>query len=284
MLSSLYSKFIISSAPIMQHRTITRYRNLVRNIRNWPLYFTRKLQKGYEGLSFVTRGNPMRFRVPSWALYQVFKEIFVSDFYDIDNLLKKIPPRPLVVDIGANAGYFNMLLFSKIADATVYAYEPIPSNYALFQQNIALNPALGDRIHLFNKAVTGTPQEAVELFMETDTANSVIASVFSDFDRQNQFTLRVPAISLGQILGESQIEHVDLLKIDCEGSEYPIIYETPLSCWGKISVMTIEVHDLDKEQRNVGYLARYLESLGYEVVSVPAQSNCHTLEAIRRNR
>jgi len=266
----------------MQHRTIPRYRNLVRNIRNWPLYFTRKLRKGYEDISFVTRGNPLRFRVPSWALYQVFKEIFVSDFYDIDVVLKKLPARPVVVDIGANAGYFNMLLFSKIVDATVYAYEPIPSNYALFQQNIALNPALAGRIHLFNKAVTGTPQEAVKLFMETDAANSVIASVFSDFDRQNQFTHRVPAVSLSQILEENQIERVDLLKIDCEGSEYPIIYETPASCWGKISMMTIEVHDLDKNQRNVSHLARYLGSQGYQVASAPFHSNCHALEAVRR--
>ncbi len=188
----------------------------------------------------------------------------------------------MVVDIGANAGYFNMLLFSKIADATVYAYEPIPSNCALFQQNIALNPALASRIHLFNKAVTGTPQEAVQLFMETDAANSVIASVFSDFDRQNQFTHRVPAVSLSQILEENQIERVDLLKIDCEGSEYPIIYETPRSCWRKISMLTIEVHDLDKDQRNVSHLARYLESHGYQVASAPFHSNCHALEAVRR--
>jgi FkbM family methyltransferase len=268
----------------MQHRTIPRYRNLVRNIRNWPLYFTRKFRKGYEDISFVTRGNPLRFRVPSWALYQVFKEIFVSDFYDIAALLKKLPARPVVVDIGANAGYFNMLLFSKIVHATVFAYEPIPSNYALFQQNIALNPALSSRIHLFNKAVTGTPQEAVTLFMETDGANSVIASIFSDFDGQNQFTLRVPAVSLRQILDENQVERVDLLKIDCEGSEYPIIYETPPSCWEKISILTIEVHDLDKDQRNVSHLAHYLESQGYRVASAPVHSNCHSLEAVRRNR
>ena len=268
----------------MQRGTLARYRNLVRHIRNWPLYFTRKLRKGYQGLSFVTRGNPLHFQVPSWELYLVFKEIFVSDFYDIDALLKKLPPRPVVLDIGANAGYFNMLLFSKIREATVYAYEPVPANYALFQQNIARNPSLGNRIHLFNKAVTGTPKEAVELFMETEVANSVIASVYSDFDGQNHFTLRVPAISLGQILEQTGIEQADLVKIDCEGSEYPIIYETPASCWGRIRLLTIEVHNLDKDQRNVGHLTRFLESQGYEVVSASAHSNCHTLVASRKNK
>lgn len=268
----------------MKHGTTARYLNLIRNIRNWPLYFTRKLRKGYEGISFVTRGNSMRFRVPSWSLYQVFKEIFVADFYEIDALLKKLPPRPVVLDIGANAGYFNMLLFSKITEATVYAYEPVPANCTLFQQNMALNPSLDKHIRLFNKAVTGTPKETVELFMETDVASSVIASVYDDFDRQNRFALRVPAISLEQILNECQIERVDLLKIDCEGSEYPIIYETPTSCWRKINLLSIEVHDLDRDRRNVDELARYLKSLGYEVVSAPAHSNCHTLEAVRRNK
>jgi FkbM family methyltransferase len=269
---------------MMKHRPMAQYRNLVRNIRNWPLYFTRQLRKEFQGLSFVTRGNPMRFRVPTWALYTVFNEIFVSDFYKIDALLKKLPPRPVVLDIGANAGYFDMLLFSKIEEATVYAYEPIPSNYTLFQQNIALNPSLGKHIHLFNRAVTGIPREAIELFMETDVANSVIASVYSDFDRQNRFTLRVPAISLGQILEECQIERFDLVKIDCEGSEYPILYETPVCCWEKINLLTVEVHDLDQDQRNVGCLSLFLKSRGYEVVSAPVHDNCHSLEAIRRNK
>jgi len=266
----------------MEQQTTARYRNLIRHIRNWPLYFSRKLRKGYRAMSFVTRGNRLRFRVPTWSLFLVFKEIFVSDFYGIDALLKKLPPRPVVLDIGANAGYFEMILFSKMAEATVYAYEPIPSNYTLFQQNLALNPSLSDRIHLFNKAVTGTPQETVELFMETETENSVIASVYSDFDRKNHFTLRVPAISLGQILEETGIERADLVKIDCEGSEYPIIYETPAACWEKLSFLTIEVHDLDEQQRNVGYLSRFLEQQGYAVVSALAHDNCHALEAIRK--
>jgi FkbM family methyltransferase len=268
----------------VQQRLTARYWNLVRNIRNWPLYFTRKLQKGFEEASFVTRGNSIRFRVPSHALYLVFKEIFLSDFYAIDALLKKLPPRPVVLDIGANAGYFEMMLFSKTEAATVYAYEPILSNVTLFQQNVALNPGLSNRIHVFNKAVTGTPREAVQLFMETDTGNSVIASIYADFDRQNHFGVQVPAVSLQQILEENGIERADLVKIDCEGSEYPIIYETPAACWEKMSVLTIEVHDLDEQQRNVGYLTRFLEKQGYEVVSARAHDNCHALEAIRKKK
>jgi len=268
----------------MQSGVTAKYRNLIRHVRNWPRYFTRRLQKEFEEVSFVTRGNPMRFRVPSQALYVVFREIFVLDFYGIDALVRKLPPRPVVLDIGANAGYFVMMLFAKTAEATVYAYEPIPCNFALLQQNIALNPSLRDRTHVFNRAVTGIPKDSVELFMETNTENSVIASVYADFDRQNRFALRVPAISLVQILEENGIERADLVKIDCEGSEYPIIYDTPAACWDKVSVLAIEVHDLDEHQRNVGYLTGFLESQGYEVVSTPTHGICHALEAIRKKR
>jgi len=266
----------------MVKNSISRYRNLFRHIRNWSGYFTRKLKKGFNPMEFTTRGNPMRFRVPSTGLYLVFKEIFVTDFYEIDTLVKQLPANPLVVDIGANAGYFNMMLFSKVKDATVYAYEPIKVNFELFKSNISLNAGLDKRIHLFNKAVTGTPIESVELFMEHSADNSVIASIYSDFDQQNKYSTKVPAISLKEIIEGNGFNKVDLLKVDCEGSEYPIIYETPVSVWNKVNRLTIEVHNLDNETRNHEYLGKFLEKQGYSINSYFVHANCYALNAIRK--
>ena len=231
---------------------------------------------------FVTKGYPQKFLVPSKALYLVFKEIFVSDFYDIDKLVAALPANPVIIDIGANAGYFNIMLFSKIKDATVYAYEPIPSNYELFTKNIALNPALATKIHLFNKAVTGTPQQAVELYMEEASDNSVIASVYADFDTQNKHTIKVPAISFTEIINNNNLQHIDLVKVDCEGSEYPIIYETPAAVWDKINMLTIEVHNLDEETRNARFLLQFLAHKKFTVATAFAHSNCYTLTATKQ--
>ena len=232
-------------------------------------------------MEFITRGNPIRFRVPTTGLYLVFKEIFVTDFYDIDALVKQLPPRPLIVDIGANAGYFNIMLFSKIKEATVYAYEPIPVNYELFRKNISFNPGMEKNIHLFNKAVTGTPRENVELFMEHSADNSVIASIYSDFDHQNKYSIKVPAISLQEIFDGNGFTHVDLLKVDCEGSEYPIIYETPPALWAKVKRLTIEVHNLDTDKRNETYLGKFLQQQGYTVEMQFVHTNCSVLNAVR---
>jgi len=265
----------------MVHTSVERYKNLVRHIDNWPDYFFRKLKKGFHPAAFVTKGYAQKFLVPSKALYLVFKEIFVTDFYAIDKLVKSLPPNPVIIDIGANAGYFNIILFSKINEGTVYAYEPIPSNYELFKKNISLNPLLQNKIHLFNNAVTGTPQEYVELFMETNDNNSVIASVYADFDTQNKHSIKVPAISLYQIIKTNNLQYVDLIKIDCEGSEYPIIYETPGEVWDKINRLTVEVHNLDEEKRNVSFLTKFLKQKGYAVETGIAHTNCFTLTAFK---
>lgn len=266
----------------MVHSSTARYKNLFRHIQNWAVYFTRKLHKGFQPITFITKGHPIKFLVPSKALYLVFKEIFVTDFYGIDGLAKSLPPGPVIVDIGANAGYFNVILFSKIKTATVYAYEPILSNYQLFAKIIDMNPALQNKIHLFNKAVVGSPRGDIELFMETASDNSVIASVYADFDVQNRHTIKVPAISLEQIITENKLLRVDLLKVDCEGSEYPIIYETPSHVWDKIQQLTIEVHNLDQEKRNVDFLNQFLQNKGYTTVQEPAHTNCFTLTAAKQ--
>lgn len=266
----------------MVNSSIARYQNLFRHIQNWTVYFTRKFKKGFRPITFVTRGYARKFLVPSKALYLVFKEIFVTDFYTIDDLVALLPANPVIIDIGANVGYFNIILFSKIKEATVYAYEPIPSNYELFKKNISLNPSLQNNIHLFNKAVTGIPANYVELFMEASSDNSVIASVYADFDTQNKHSLKVPAISLLQIMEDNKLQHIDLIKIDCEGSEYPIIYETPVSVWNQINMLTIEVHNLDEEKRNVHFLGNFLQQNGYLVQTASAHSNCFTLTAARK--
>jgi FkbM family methyltransferase len=266
----------------MVNHSLARYQNLFSHIQNWSVYFTRKFRKAFQPITFITKGNKLKFLVPSKALYLVFKEIFVTDFYAINKLVAMLPPNPVIIDIGANAGYFNIMLFSKIKEATVYAYEPIPSNYELFKKNISLNPILQNNIHLFNKAVTGTPQDYIELFMEAAADNSVIASVYADFDTQNHHTIKVPAISLEQIINENKLQHIDLIKVDCEGSEYPVIYETAARVWEKINMLTIEVHKLDDKMRNEKFLQNFLQEKGYTVVIEPAHSNCYTLTAIKK--
>ena len=266
----------------MTTRTLARYRNLFANIANWPHYFLAKRQPGFAPRRFVTTRNALRFEVTSIALYAVFKEIFLEDFYTIRALAKALPRNPVVIDVGANAGYFCLLLFSKRPDAQAYAYEPIPENHELFTKHLAWNPSMARQLRLHHAAVTGRPVESVELFREPDQDQSVTASVFKDFATHNRASVRVPAVTLASIMYDNKLTRVDLLKLDCEGSEYPIVYDTPAELWPAIQSIFLEVHDLDNDRRNVGAITRFLEAQGYRCSHEAAKNGCWALVA-RRN-
>ncbi len=266
----------------MTDSSLGRYANLFRNIQNWPNYFAHKQSSVFKPTRFVTRGAGLSFDVPTRELYLVFKEIFLTDFYSIQNWVHQLPSAPVVIDVGANAGYFNMLLLSKRPDARVYAYEAIESNVRLFEKNIEINPMIGDKIQLFHRAVTGKPMDTITLYKEADAGNSVTASVFNDFETHNLSAVTVKAISLAQILEENKLDHVDFLKLDCEGSEYPILYDSPKELWKKVKSIFLEVHNLDADTRNFTFIKNFLETEGYEISSQLARNGCYAMYAQKK--
>jgi FkbM family methyltransferase len=266
----------------MPIKGLARYSKLAKNIVNWQEYIGDKITRKNRNLLFKTRPYAIEFEVPR-ALYLVFKEIFMEDFYEISQLVKKLPVNAVVVDVGANGGFFIYLLLSKLPNVKVFAFEPLSSNVALFQKNIQANRILENNISLFQKAVTGARKDSIQLFTEATTDNTVVASVFSQFHEENNSVVSVPAISLTSIIEEQKLDMIDLLKLDCEGSEYDIIYNTDPSVFKKINLMVIEVHEIDNERNNLNTLNNYLQQLGYRTKYSNVTSSTYFLQAEKRN-
>ena len=263
----------------MSVKGFDRYKQLHKNISNWQEYIFHKSERKKRSLEFVTRPNPIYFEVPE-SLYQVFKEIFMEDFYEAEKLMAKLPSNPTIVDVGANAVFFNVLLFSKLKTARVLAYEPLPSNIELFKKTIDRNPPMKN-IQLIQAAVTGISKESIELFTEDTEYNTVVSSIFSSFNKLNQKRISVAAQSLTSIIEKNDLEKVDLLKLDCEGSEYDIIYNTDVAVLEKVNMMVIEVHQIDEQKNNLDSVNGYLQSLGYSTRHMPVQEGSFYLEALK---
>lgn len=259
---------------------LSRYARLWRHIDNPGEYLLHKKDRQHRDFQFTTKPLPITFRVPN-SLYLVFKEIFMTDVYEIDTLVQQLPASPVIIDIGANVGFFGIQLLSKMDAATIYAYEPMPANVQMLRETMDRNPRLAHCLHLHQRAVTGNPLDHIELFAEAEESSQVVASVISGFNNNNTNRLTVPAITLSDIIQQHDLPRIDLLKMDCEGSEYDILYNTDPALIQRITRMTIEVHDLDTEQNNVGYFADYLQQLGYQTTHSPINSFCHALEAVR---
>lgn len=261
----------------MPKKGLFRYFALVANIKNFSEYLFNKCYRSKRSLHFVTKPNMLKFDVPE-SLYQVFKEIFMADVYSIKQLVQLLPKKPIIIDIGANAGYFDILILSKIKHAIIHAYEPIPSNIAMIKNVIATNQLEGN-ILLHQKAVTGLPIAGLDLYIEDTNDNQVVASIFHGFNKSNTKKINIPAITLLDIINNIDKLIIDLLKMDCEGSEYDIIYNTPSHIITRIKLLEIEVHDVDKEKNNIQYFNKYLQQLGYKTSYQPINNFCYALQA-----
>lgn len=260
--------------------TIKKYRNLFRNILNSKEYLLHKSKYQTRNLHFITKPERIKFEVPG-NLYIVFKEIFMQDFYHIQKLLDLLPSNATIIDIGANAGFFPVLLLSKRKDLTVYAYEPLPSNIQWIERLIRNNPHIKNNLKLFQLAVGAEAAGTLELFLENTEAETSIASIHRSFNAVNTSSIRIPSTNLSSIIEQNKLEHVDFLKLDCEGSEYDILYNSPDEVLKKISCMGIETHELPGEKNNHIALQKFLESKGYRIESEIAGNGCYYLFALR---
>jgi FkbM family methyltransferase len=259
-----------------------RYIELFKHISNPFEYIFNRSKRRTRPLKFTTKPANIHFEVQQ-SLYPVFKEIFMEDVYCISSVVKELPSNPVIIDIGANAGFFDILFLSKIPGATIYAYEPLPDNIQQIQKLISANPQLQDKLLTTQAAVTGTAKQNIDLYIEKEPQSSVVASVFANFDKRNTRKISVQCITLTEIIINNNLQTVDVMKIDCEGSEYDILYNTDPSIIRRAKMLLIEVHDLDEHQNNITALNNFLKKTGYITTHRPINKFCHALEAVLNN-
>jgi FkbM family methyltransferase len=244
--------------------------------------------------------------------YERCRESFRLDPFEVDNILNPVAlgdeyrisgqrfrKRDVIVDIGAHVGVFTYLCHAKGSRA-IYAYEPSSRNFLRLREHVGALPG----VHCAQAAVwrsdTGC---AASLHLspadcENTGANSVLARGQAiDFSTQRLHAGAaeaepVPAIPLDAIL--ERFDRVKLLKLDCEGSEFPILLTS--SRLDRVERIVGELHEcgaeviarLAPESRVSGYdeyrlddLVRRLESLGFRIHLRQTSQNLWLFDARR---
>ncbi len=132
----------------------------------------------------------------------------------------RLAPDAVVVDIGVHVGAFSYLALTRGA-AEVHGFEPEPSNYACAAGNLA---PFGGRVHLYNQAVWRSDAAAgpqLNFWASTDPANTGGGTVIWDTD--GPLVDAVPFDRIVDAVSRGGQRRIDLLKIDCEGAEFPIL-------------------------------------------------------------
>ena len=241
--------------------SLHRYANLIRSVSNWPAYFMFKRRRDRTGtVRMRDRKNRVQFDVPR-SLLGIFKEIYLSDIYAMAPLRKVLPPRPNIIDVGANIGIFSLRLLALKPGATVLAYEPLPSNFSVLHDNADLNPQVRDRLRVFQCAVSGKNESEQRIYFDPDKPNTPTASLIQSFAASNRKSVQVPTVSLDAIVEEHALERIHLLKLDCEGSEFDILSGASPEVLAKIDAIVMEVHEAGDQ--TIERMQRDLHALGF---------------------
>jgi FkbM family methyltransferase len=166
-----------------------------------------------------------------WAdMYAIFFQgIYTPPFLPIEK-------NDTVVDIGANIGVFTIYAATRTRKQNkVYAFEPFPINFEALQQNIRANRL--NNVIPCKLAVS--VQSGTELFTDsTDDWRLKIVALIA-----TEKYIEVPSIILEDLMDQNHLEQIDLLKMDCEGSEGIILRSTSRSYLQRIRNISMEFHD-----------------------------------------
>jgi FkbM family methyltransferase len=208
------------------------------------------------------------------GLRALVEEIFFRKMYTPPHL--PIESGDVVVDIGANNGVFTIFAASMTQNA-VYAYEPFPSNFKFLEQNICANGlknvipfklAVSDKIGS-SKLFLNPSDGRQNLLSEYIIPNRIedyrnyedLTYLISGSDDLEKY-VEVPTTTLQEIIESNNIEWIDFLKMDCEGSEGSIFASTPKEYLQRIRKIAMEFHD-HLSVLNHNDIQKLLEEVGF---------------------
>lgn len=187
--------------------------------------------RGRGGRDYVVRTNGVRVHVEHGTTdAATLDQAFVQDVYEPSAAaaarLDALGRPPVVLDLGANVGMFGLWAAARWPGARITAAEPVPRNLALLRRNFAMLP-------------NGT----------TEVVAAAVAT------RDGEVTFGGGAFTNGRILEGGDgltvasrdvfalTDGVDLLKLDIEGGEWPILADERFAAQGAPVVM-LEYHPM----------------------------------------
>jgi FkbM family methyltransferase len=174
----------------------------------------------------------------------IFWEIFVDQCYVLPSEFR--PSSGVFFDIGANVGLSSVLLTMTWPEIKIYAFEPLQNNYDLLVENTALSKKIIP-LNLAISKKTGEGGFAVPI-------DGNIGQGFLNPDG----TFRVPCVSIEDFCRNEHITSLDLVKIDCEGCEYEVLFGLNQNILKNIKVIIGELHG-DRAFELLYYLSQWFD-------------------------
>ncbi|MGN0495227.1 MAG: FkbM family methyltransferase [Lachnospiraceae bacterium] len=142
----------------------------------------------------------------------------------------------VIVDAGANIGLFSLICKSINSRAKIICIEPESDNYHLLSKNVIDGTCYKNGLWNKDAKLQVVPRNTGEW-----------GFIVKEVEESASNTDVIEAISIDSIMNREEINHIDILKIDIEGSEYELFDETAEAWLDQVKCLIIELHDRIKE-------------------------------------
>jgi FkbM family methyltransferase len=195
---------------------------------------------------------------PNEPLLALFQELWLEECYTRGRFTPGAGH--LVVDVGAHVGIFTVWAASRHPEVRVLAVEPSPRSFQFLQENVACNGL--QNVTLVRSACgreTGEAQlysrgrNVADTLCKRDAAGRELAPLAS-----------TPVLGLDALFKRYRVNRCDLLKLDCEGAEYEILFNAARDTLARIERIAMEYH-VGLGEHTPLELGLYLEAHGFKV-------------------
>lgn len=228
-------------------------------IKNFDYYFEVVRPRSESGLLVVDYSKPALHTMADDGLEFWFPELAES-MKTTGIYLERANLRPgqTVFDLGAYAGGATYHFSLAVGPAgRVFAFEPDPRSFGCLERNLALH-----RLDNVSAHRTGVWSETGRVLFQAE--GSMGSAIEEASDRSSDTKQWVDVVSLSDFCARNEIQRVDFLKMDVEGSEAPILEASADFMARYRPAMIIEVHRV-KGVRSDSAVAGILRSRGYAV-------------------
>ncbi|GAC1475099.1 MAG: hypothetical protein NVSMB9_26840 [Isosphaeraceae bacterium] len=238
--------------------------------------------------------HPFAFR-PGTCDEEIFRHVAQENEYCLP---ESFQPDDIILDIGTHIGSFSYAAALRGA-RQIHTFEPFRENHECAMRNLT---TVSNRVSLNHAAVWRSDRRKETLFFkELKHVNNAAGHVLGTQGAA------VPAVGLDEIIlraSKKGRRRIRLIKIDCEGSEYPILFTSKMlylvdEIVGEYHNFTTEqppehpFHKIAEKARVDGFerytieeLARFLDHAGFSV-SIKRHGQIPTLAgwffAVRRD-
>ncbi len=200
----------------------------------WPHVTTAYLGLSYPQYPFVLRlRSGENIPIEELTDLKAFWQIFLRKVYRV------APTDCSIVDLGANIGVFTLYAARCAQRSKIFSVEPFPNTFRRLLATVG-DHHLEARVTCLNFAAAGSCGERLMPDAPVPSQRRTLSSVA--FSAKVSTGTEVMGKTLEAILDENHLSHIDLVKVDIEGSEYEVFLSTPSHVLARIDRIAMEYH------------------------------------------